>query len=103
MDTAKKAINSDLMNKLALAIIYVVSYAVICGTSISLLWNWFIATSFEINEINWAVGTGISLIAQVANPNLNESSGKTSKNDLIKSAVIPVVAMILGWLLTFAM
>lgn len=69
------------------------------GFVLTILWRWFMATSFGLPPLSIAAGIGISLVIQMLVPTPTVKDEDYSIGSALgKAFVKPAVALLMGWI-----
>lgn len=94
---------------------YVVTYLVLAvlsvtysGCALSVLWDWFIVSTFNVDSISIPAAIGLALIVgyltKTEEPQDEDKSfSEKMKEAAFKAALKPTFALLIGWLVTLFM
>lgn len=81
--------------------------AVLNGWALSILWKWFIASTFEIRQITISQAIGISLIITYLTRSFSEKQEDKREHPFLSNVLTaflkPLVSLGIGWIVTLFM
>ena len=71
------------------------------GFVIQTLWGWFIVTTFGLKSLTIAQAIGLSLVTHYLTYNSSTDSSEDVKNSVIRTACIPIISLVVGYIVHF--
>ena len=89
-------------------IIFLVLSSVYSGYALSILWDWFVVPTFNLEPISIPIAIGLAIVVSYLTNHTDssqENNGDTFSEVLekltVKALVKPTLALLIGWVVTF--